>query len=825
MNSPFGWVNGRSGAKIGAVPPALRWFAISCAASIAYFFGVKLGFEYKFLPHPISVMWPPNAILLAVLLLTPVRVWWLIILMTFPAHLLVQAQDNVPFPMQLCWFISNCFESVTGALATRIFTGEKINFDRLRDICVFYVCGALMSVFTSSFLDSAFIVLNNWHSEDYWVIWRLRFFSNLFASVTIVPVIISWRTPFRFSKKSWEAALLALGLFSVSFVFFYRLNGEMQLLPMALILPLPFFLWAAVRFGVRGASTAILITEIFAIWNSVHSHGPFNNGSPAHNALSIQTFFILLAVILLPLAAVLKERTRVTEALHASEQQYRIVVESQQELLCRCFADTTLTFVNDACCRFFGRSREQLIGKKILDLVPEAVHERILCNFAKTIVKGQPLLCECEALVPHAQIAWQQWTLHPITGEDGYVREIQAIGRDITARKRAEEALRESEERYRGVVESQADLVSRYLPDATLTFVNGAFCRFFGRPRERLIGQRLTDLLPPEARIKFLESIAAAISTRQPSIWEHALRGHEGETRWQQWTSYPVTNGHGEIAAIQAVGRDFTDRRHADETKQKLAHVSRLATIGELTAIIVHEVSQPLNAILINVEAVEKLLLLKPADINEARAALSDIRNDNLRATEAVRRIRAFSKRNETEMQIVQLNPLIEDVLRLVNGDAMRRHVRIHVHFDSNLPEVLGDHIGLQQVILNLVVNGMEAVAELPANERSVWVSTSGRNQELIVAVRDSGHGIPMEAFDRVFESFFTTKREGIGLGLSISRSIIEAHGGAIWAENNHDRGATFCFSLPLRVSANDHAQPRPPSVIQAKKDGENPLL
>jgi two-component system, LuxR family, sensor kinase FixL len=175
-------------------------------------------------------------------------------------------------------------------------------------------------------------------------------------------------------------------------------------------------------------------------------------------------------------------------------------------------------------------------------------------------------------------------------------------------------------------------------------------------------------------------------------------------------------------------------------------------------------------------------------------------------------------------MQIVHLNPLIEDVLRLVHGDAARRHVRVHVHFDASLPEVLGDHIGLQQVILNLVMNGMEALTELPENERSVWVSTSKRNQELIVAVRDSGRGIPAEAFDRVFESFFTTKREGIGLGLSISRSIIEAHGGAIWAENNHDRGATFCFSLPLRAAANDHANPRPPSLAQEKKDGENPL-
>jgi len=360
--------------------------------------------------------------------------------------------------------------------------------------------------------------------------------------------------------------------------------------------------------------------------------------------------------------------------------------------------------------------------------------------------------------------------------------------------------LRESEERYREVVESQADLVSRYLPDATLTFVNQAFCRFFDRSREQLVGQRLTDLLPPEARMKLVDSIAAAMSKRQPASWEHALRDSGGKTRWQQWTNYPVIDGDGQIATIQAIGRDFTDRKQAEETKQKLAHVSRLATIGELTAIIAHEVSQPLAAILINLDATEKLLQMKPLEMEAVRSALADIRHDNLRATEAVRRIRAFSKRNETEMQIVHLNSLIEDVLQLVNGDAMRRHVRVHTHFDVNVPEVLGDRIGLQQVILNLVVNGMDAVADLPANERSIWVDTSRKNHEVVIRVKDLGHGIAKEVFSRVFESFFTTKREGIGLGLSISRSIIEAHGGAIWAENNHDRGATFCVTLPVRV-------------------------
>src|SRR5262249_51251704 len=160
----------------------------------------------------------------------------------------------------------------------------------------------------------------------------------------------------------------------------------------------------------------------------------------------------------------------VAEALRVSEERYREVVESQSELVSRCFAETTLTFVNEAWCQFFQRSREELLGRKILDLVSPAVHERMLRNIATVVVKRQPVICECEALVPNRGVGWQQWIIHPVVGADGQVREIQAIGRDITERRRAEEALLESQERYRAIVEIQTELVSRYKLDTTLTF-------------------------------------------------------------------------------------------------------------------------------------------------------------------------------------------------------------------------------------------------------------------------------------------------------------------------------------------------------------------
>ena len=798
-------VGGYQVLKAGGASLTLRYLFIGALSFFGYFLGAKIGFALKFHPHPISVLWPPNAFLLAILLLTPVRLWWFVLLMAFPAHVAVEAQSNVPFPMVCCWFVSNSFEAVLGAAATRFLTGEDLRFERLRDISAFLICGAVLSTFISSFLDAGFVVLNDWGGDSYWRLWQMRFFSNTFASMIVVPAIVSWKGEGQSwsrlsAARAYEATMLMIGLLGVSFVIFCLLREEIETTPMILSAPLPFLLWAAMRFGVRGASVSLLTVSLFAIWSSIHEYGPFAAGSPEQNAVSIQAFFILLSATLLPLAAVLKERKTVSQALHASEQRYRTVVESQTELVSRCYPDTTLTFVNESWCRFFQQTNQELLGKKILDLVPPAVHERILCNIATVMVNRRPVICECEALVPGRGVAWQQWIIHPVIDEDGLIREIQAIGRDISERKRAEEALRESEERYREVVETQADLVSRYKPDTTLTFVNQAFCGFFGKTREQLIGQKLADLVPAAARAKILDGISVAMTRQQPFVWEHVFSGADGAVRWQQWVNYPAADDTGHVEEIQAVGRDITERKRAEEATRNLAHVSRLAAIGELTAMIAHEVSQPLTAILTNIEAAERLLRLEQPAPEELRAVLADIHQDNIRAAEAVHRIRTFSKKRELEMQSVRLNTLIEDVLRLVSGDALRRHVQIQARLDADLPLVPGDPIYLQQVILNLIVNAMDAVSETPESERFLWVTTSRKGDEVMIAVRDSGHGIPKEILERIFESFFTTKQEGIGLGLSIARSIIEAHHGSLWVENNPDRGVTFRLTLPVKA-------------------------
>jgi PAS domain S-box-containing protein len=779
-------------------------------AAVGYFVGAKAGFALTAESHAISVMWAPNAILLAALLLTPTRTWWLLLLLVFPAHLIAEFGSGIPLGMILCWYGSNVGEALLGAAMTRAFLPGPLQLDRPKAVAIFILYAVFLATFLTSFLDAIFVAWNRWGNDPYLQVWRMRFFSNTFASITVAPAIITWITsPPHFRDwrpvRIFEGIAMSASLLIVSFFVFHLWGGTSDLPSGAMCAPLPFLLWAAVRFGPCGASTATLVVAVIAMWGTSRAHGPFAMGSPEEAARSIQTWFTAISITLLTLAAILKKQQVTEQALRSSEERYREVVESQAEFVCRFFPDTTITFANRAYCRFFAHRREEIIGRKFLEFIPESMQQETLCRIASMIVNRNTLTWEHEVILPDKSIGWQQWTNYPIIDADGQIREIQAIGRDITDRKHAEAALLESEERYREVVESQTELVCRHLPDTTLTFVNAACCQVFSKKREELIGLKLIDLLPSETHGKILRLFASVVADRRPAHWEHALPLADGTERVYYWTYHAVTDPAGRVNEIQAIGRDITDRKRADEAMQSLTHTSRLAVIGELTAMIAHEINQPLHAILSNAEVAELMLQSENVPLNELRSIVIDIRNDNIRATKAIERVRSLAQKRGFDRQQLDLNKLIQDIVRFTSGDAIRRHVQIRTHFAPNLPRVSADAVHLQQIILNLLINGMDAMNEIAETERMLSIETELQNDhEVVVSVTDTGRGIPKEVLPRVFDSFFTTKKNGMGMGLSIARSILEAHEGRIWAENNGNRGATFRFALPIKGRSPD---------------------
>ena len=251
-------------------------------------------------------------------------------------------------------------------------------------------------------------------------------------------------------------------------------------------------------------------------------------------------------------------------------------------------------------------------------------------------------------------------------------------------------------------------------------------------------------------------------------------------------------------AAIDITGRKQAEQEIAQQ-RNELAHVARVSTMGQLASSLAHELNQPLGAILRNAEAAELFLQDPSPDLDEVRAILADIRKDDQRAGEVIDRMRALMKRREVERRLLDLNLLAGEVVALVRPDAEMRRVRLAVETDPALPPVHGDRVQLQQVLLNLLLNAMDALDDNPpARPPRHGAGRRPAGATVEVAVSDTGHGIPADKLAHVFEPFFTSKPNGLGMGLAISRGIIEAHGGRLWAENNEAGGATFTFTLPV---------------------------
>jgi PAS domain S-box-containing protein len=498
-------------------------------------------------------------------------------------------------------------------------------------------------------------------------------------------------------------------------------------------------------------------------------------------------------------------------ALRHSEQLNRDILSSLNEQVALVDRTGAILSVNQAWYRFLEECNEvgrPVIGSNYLETCRRAAASgstdaaKVLAGLEGVLrgTRGSFDLVYSSAIPGSPAVRWFRLTVTPFNPPLGGAVVMHS---DVTEQQRLNEALRQSEERYREVVESQTELVCRYRGDCVLTFVNEAYCRFFSRSRASLLGRPFLELVPEAAHAGIKEQIALMCRDRQVRSYEHEVLGADGSVRWQQWMDFPILDERGEIEEFQAVGRDITDRKRAEEANRNLAHAGRLAVAGELTASIAHEINQPLGAILSNADAAEMLLERPEPPLGEVRQILADIRRDDLRASDVIQHLRTLLRKHSLEIQRLDLNELITEVLRLAATDGQRRRVQFVRELAPDLPQVMGDRVHLQQVLLNLLLNAMDAMAETPIARRRVTLRTRQADDARVeVAVIDCGSGVDPERIQRIFDSFFTTKREGMGLGLSIARSIIREHHGTLAVVNNPAGGATFAFVLPAAKSA-----------------------
>jgi PAS domain S-box-containing protein len=502
-------------------------------------------------------------------------------------------------------------------------------------------------------------------------------------------------------------------------------------------------------------------------------------------------------------------RTALEEAfdeIKKSEDRLRLVVDTIPSMVWSCTPEGSIDFASQSLIEYFGLSLEELVGTGwVSGLHPDDVGLRI-AQFSAELVAGKPFEREYRGRRFDGEYRWVVSRGVPLRGKQGSIVKWYGTVTDIHERKQAEDALRESEQRFRDYADTASDWLWETGPDHRFIYLSEQIAAI-GIDAARRIGSKrgqfATDI--DEEPEKWRLHLATLDAHRPFRGFVFRMAADDGSAHYVAVSGKPVFDAEGRFLGYRGVGSDLTASVRAEQaeealhkTQMELAHVARVTTLGELTASIAHEVNQPLAAIVTYGEVGLRWLDHEVPDLAEAREALGAVISNGRRASGIIHRLRALSRKTEIQKAAVDINEAISEVTQLVHSEVLSHRVSLRLELAPTLPAVLGDRVQLQQVIINLIVNGIDAMATVTDRRRALAVRSqlddSGR---VLVAVEDSGVGIDPENAKRLFNAFFTTKSSGMGMGLSICRSIIENHGGKLSVLRNAGPGATFQFTLP----------------------------
>jgi PAS domain S-box-containing protein len=494
--------------------------------------------------------------------------------------------------------------------------------------------------------------------------------------------------------------------------------------------------------------------------------------------------------------------------LEEVEFAYRIVADFTYDWEYWVNPDGTIRYMSSSVERITGYTKQQFIDNPSLRweiIVPE---DRGIWDRHYAEERRDPKFYEVQFRIRRkdGQIRWIEHACQPVTGPSGEFWGLRVSNRDITPHKQAEEALRRNEQslavaqRIAHLGNWDWDIVTNELRWSDEVY------RIFGlRPQE--FGATYEAFLAsvhPEDRDAVKKAVDESLADpHRPYSIEHRVVRPDGSER--------IVHERGEVTfdktgkAIRMIGtvHDITELKKAEveayRARRELLRLERLSSLGELTASLAHELNQPLTAILSNAGAALRFLESDRLDLGELREILQDIVKDDKRAGDIIRSLRSMLKQEEKEREPIAINDVLRDMVSLFHSEAIIRNLEVELDLAEPSPLVHVDRVQIQQVLLNLIMNAAEIMAHNEPEHRKIVLQTRSADHGAVqVAVRDLGPGIEEEKIDQIFEPFYTTKRSGLGMGLSVSRSIIEAHGGRIWVENNPDKGVTFYFELPV---------------------------
>jgi PAS domain S-box-containing protein len=495
------------------------------------------------------------------------------------------------------------------------------------------------------------------------------------------------------------------------------------------------------------------------------------------------------------------ERKRSEDALRASEERFRTLVQFSFDVYWE--TDAQHRFIREEFADGLADAPApgSDIGKTPWELPQFEASEEDWRRYRETLDAHLPFRdFELARSMPDGGKRYVSASGMPVFDDKGHFLGYRGVGRDITERKRAELAIRESEQRFRTLFEKANDAIFLENERDEIVEVNERACALLGYSRQELLTMKVSDLQAPEMRGQTGGAIRDELERHGDATFETIDLHRSGRTILIEVTNTPIFD-QGQTLVLSVV-RDVTERKRAAEALQQmheqLAHANRVATMGQLTASIAHEIAQPIGAVYNRANAAINFLSKDPPDLEEVREAISGIAGAADRAREIIGRIRDQVKKAPPRKDIFDLNQAIEEVLLLAGSTITKEAIVVQADFAKGLPPVRGDRVQLQQVALNLILNAVEAMSSVHDCSRELQISTKhNETGDVLVTVCDTGPGVTPENLERVFESFFTTKSSGVGIGLSICRSILEGHGGCLWANANEPRGARFQFTLP----------------------------
>jgi len=495
------------------------------------------------------------------------------------------------------------------------------------------------------------------------------------------------------------------------------------------------------------------------------------------------------------------ERKRTEEALHEREEKLQQMADNIHEIFWMVDAATkNVIYVSRAFEEITGHSVNGLMVAPLSyrDIIHPADRLRLVTRLddaARTGVFDE----EFRIVRREGAVRWVAAQGFPVRNAEGRIYRLAGVVQDITERKRMEDVLRESEDRYRDLVEHSQDLLCIHDLQGNLLSCNPAPARILGYQVSELLKIPMRNFLAPEYRGEFDQYLARIKANGADSgLMMVVTRG--GERRIWEYNNTLRTEG---VASpvVRGMAHDVTERRRAEralqESQADLARISRIAALGQLAASIAHEVSQPLATASTAASAALRWLDKQPPELAEAREAVSrSIRGAN-HATAVIEKIRSLLQKRPVTITPVDANEVIQEVLRLTGGELHKAGVAVHTELSAGCAAALSDRTELHQVMLNLVLNAIDAMSAANDRPRSMLIRSFRRAHDILVQVQDSGAGIRPEHFERIFEPFFTTKPQGIGMGLAIARSILTAHGGRLWVTSEPSAGSIFQFTLP----------------------------